>query len=57
MKIKKLMKKNLGLRICLYLLVGVIAGLIMVNNEMLLGLGIILLFLSALNIDIFKKKK
>lgn len=57
MRIKKLLKKNWGLRICLYLFIGVIVGFLMVNNEMILGLGIILLFLSALNIDIFKKKK
>lgn len=57
MRIKKLLKKNSGLIICLYLLIGVIVGLLMSNNGMFLGLGIILLFLSALNIDIFKKKK
>ncbi|MGY3750738.1 hypothetical protein [Vagococcus acidifermentans] len=57
MKIKKRIQQNRVLRILLYLLVGIPVGLLMVNNDVLLGLGILLLFVKAFKICDFKKNK
>lgn len=48
MKIIEIIKKNLGLRIFLYLLIGIPVGLLMVDNEAVFGLGMILLFIVAI---------
>ena len=57
MEIKKMVKKNLGLRIFLYLVIGIPVGLLMVDNEVVLGLGLILLFIEAIKNDSLNKKK
>ncbi|AOA01390.1 hypothetical protein [Carnobacterium maltaromaticum] len=57
MKIKKTIKENLILRIVLYLLIGIPVGLLMIDNEIVLGLGMMLLFLTALKPESSKKRK
>ena len=44
MKIKEIIQENLILRIVLYLLIGIPVGLLMIDNEIVAGLGIMLLF-------------
>ncbi len=57
MKIKEIIQGNLILRIVLYLLIGIPVGLLMIDNEIVLGLGIMLLFLTALKPESSKKRK
>ncbi|MCC4313215.1 hypothetical protein [Carnobacterium maltaromaticum] len=57
MKIKEIIQENLILRIVLYLLIGIPVGLLMIDNEMVAGLGIMLLFLTALKTESSKKRK
>ena len=57
MKIKEIIQENLILRIVLYLLIGIPVGLLMIDNEIVLGLGIMLLFLTALKPESSKKRK
>ena len=57
MKIKEIIQKNLILRIVFYLLIGISVGLLMIDNEIVLGLGIMLLFLTALKPESSKKRK
>ena len=57
MKIKEIIQGNLILRIVLYLLIGIPVGLLMIDNEIVAGLGIMLLFLTTLKTDSSKKKK
>ncbi len=57
MKIKEIIQKNLILRIVLYLLIGIPVGLLMIDNEIVAGLGIMLLFLTALKTESSKKRK
>lgn len=56
-KIKEIIQENLILRIILYLLIGIPVGLLMIDNEIVLGLGIMLLFLTALKPESSKKRK
>lgn len=57
MEIIEIVKKKLWLRIFLYLLIGIPIGLLMVDNELVLGLGLILLFVVALKEENSKQKK
>lgn len=57
MKIKEIIQGNLILRIVLYLLIGIPVGLLMIDNEIVAGLGIMLLFLTALKTESSKKRK
>ncbi|MBC9788888.1 hypothetical protein ACWOFO_09095 [Carnobacterium maltaromaticum] len=57
MKIKEIIQENLILRIVFYLLIGISVGLLMIDNEIVLGLGIMLLFLTALKPESSKKRK
>lgn len=57
MKIKEIIQGNLILRIVLYLLIGIPVGLLMIDNEIVAGLGIMLLFLTVLKTDSSKKRK
>ena len=57
MKIKEIIQGNLILRIVLYLLIGIPVGLLMIDNEIVLGLGMMLLFLTALKPESSKKRK
>ena len=57
MKIKEIIQENLILRIILYLLIGIPVGLLMIDNEIVLGLGMMLLFLTALKPESSKKRK
>ena len=57
MKIKEIIQGNLILRIVLYLLISIPVGLLMIDNEIVLGLGIMLLFLTALKPESSKKRK
>lgn len=57
MKIKEIIQENLILRIVFYLLIGIPVGLLMIDNEIVLGLGIMLLFLTALKPQSSKKEK
>lgn len=56
MKIMQIVKKNLGVRIFLYLLIGIPVGLLMVDNEVVFGLGMILLFIVAIKSERANKK-
>ncbi|CAD5901370.1 hypothetical protein [Carnobacterium maltaromaticum] len=56
-KIKEIIQGNLILRIVLYLLIGIPVGLLMIDNEIVAGLGIMLLFLTVLKTDSSKKRK
>lgn len=56
-KIKEIIQGNFILRIVLYLLIGIPVGLLMIDNEIVLGLGIMLLFLTALKPESSKKRK
>ena len=57
MKIKEIIQGNLILRIVFYLLIGIPVGLLMIDNEIVLGLGMMLLFLTALKPESSKKRK
>ena len=57
MKIKEIIQEKLILRIVFYLLIGISVGLLMIDNEIVLGLGIMLLFLTALKPESSKKRK
>ena len=57
MKIKEIIQENLILRIVFYLLIGISVGLLMIDNEIVAGLGIMLLFLTALKPESSKKRK
>ena len=57
MKIKEIIQENLILRIVFYLLIGISVGLLMIDNEIVLGLGIMLLFSTALKPESSKKRK
>ncbi|WP_413527611.1 hypothetical protein [Marinilactibacillus psychrotolerans] len=57
MEIIEIVKEKLWLRIFLYLLIGIPVGLLMVDNELILGLGLILLFVVALKEENSKQKK
>lgn len=57
MKIKEIIQGNLILRIVLYLLIGIPVGLLMIDNEIVAGLGIMLLFLTVLKPESSKKRK
>ena len=57
MKIKEIIQENLILRIVFYLVIGIPVGLLMIDNEIVAGLGIMLLFLTALKTESSKKRK